>query len=170
MIRLGPYKPAALVCAAALILANPLLAKPKYGTTATVAKNFNPATVKTYTWTPGRPSTDKTIDAQIMAAVDKELAAVGLQPNAAGPGDVLVTYYSISRTDVDVKAKPDEKGLRPEHTVGSLVVALLDPASRKPVVQLRIDKPVDRADIEGSINTLVPELFTKYPGREAKKP
>ena len=105
-----------------------------------------------------------------MAAVDKELATVGLQPSSSGPGDVLVTYYSISRTDVDVKAKPDEKGLRPEHTVGSLVVALLDPASRKPAVQLRIDKPIERADIEGSINTLVPELFTKYPGKDAKKP
>ena len=83
---------------------------------------------------------------------------------------MLVTYYSVSRTDVDVKAKPDEKGLRPERTVGSLVVALLDPASRKPVVQLRIDRPVDRSDIEGSINALVPELFTKYPTRDAKKP
>jgi len=170
MIRLRILKPAALACAASLTLANPLLAKPKYGATATVAKNFNPATVKTYTWTPGRPSTDKAIDAKIIAAVDKELTSVGLQPATGGTGDVLVTYYSISRTDVDVKAKPDEKGLRPEHTVGSLVVALLDPASRKPAVQLRIDKPIERTDIEGSINTLVPELFTKYPGKDAKKP
>jgi hypothetical protein len=69
-----------------------------------------------------------------------------------------------------VKAKPDEKGMRPERTVGSLVVAMLDPASRKPVVQLRVDRPVDRADIEGSVNTLVGELFTKYPTRDAKKP
>src|SRR3954451_20760571 len=143
MIRLGLFKSAALACTAALILANPLLAKPQYGATAPFAKNFNPATVKPYTWTPARPATDKAIDAKIMAAVDKELASVGLQPSTGGPGDVLVTYYSISRTDVDVKAKPDEKGLRPEHTVGSLVVALLDPASRKPVVQLRIDKPIE---------------------------
>lgn len=170
MIRPGLFKPAAVACAAVLALTTTSWAQQKYGVTATVVKNFDAAAVKTYTWTPGRPSTDKGIDGQIIAAVDRELASVGLKPGAAGTPDVFVTYYSVSRTDVDVKAKPDEKGLRPERTVGSLIVALLDPASRKTVVQLRIDRPVDRADIEGSVNTLVGELFTKYPTRDAKKP
>jgi|KBSMisStandDraft_5_1062788.scaffolds.fasta_scaffold203323_2 hypothetical protein len=171
MNRLGLLKPAAVACAAVLALTTTSWAQAqKYGVTATVVKNFDATAVKTYTWTPGRPSTDKGIDGQIIAAVDRELAAVGLKPAAAGAPDVFVTYYSVSRTDVDVKAKPDEKGLRPERTVGSLVVALLDPASRKPVVQLRIDRPVERSDIEGSVNTLVTELFTKYPTRDAKKP
>jgi len=171
MNRLGLLKPAAVACAAVLALTTTSWAQAqKYGVTATVVKNFDATAVKTYTWTPGRPSTDKGIDGQIIAAVDRELASVGLKPAAAGAPDVFVTYYSVSRTDVDVKAKPDEKGLRPERTVGSLVVALLDPASRKPVVQLRIDRPVERSDIEGSVNTLVTELFTKYPTRDAKKP
>ena len=171
MIRLGLFRPAAFACAAALLLTTTSWAQvQKYGVTTEVAKNFDATAVKTYAWTPGRPSTDKGIDGQIVAAVDRELATVGLKPATAGTPDVFVTYYSVSRTDVDVKAKPDEKGLRPERTVGSLVVALLDPASRKPAVQLRIDKPIERTDIEGSINTLVPELFTKYPGKDAKKP
>jgi len=171
MIRLGLFRPAAFACAAALLLTTTSWAQvQKYGVTTEVAKNFDATAVKTYAWTPGRPSTDKGIDGQIIAAVDRELATVGLKPATAGTPDVFVTYYSVSRTDVDVKAKPDEKGLRPERTVGSLVVALLDPASRKPVVQLRIDRPVERSDIEGSVNTLVTELFTKYPTRDAKKP
>jgi len=170
MIRLGLFKPAVFACAAALALTTTAWAQQKYGVTATVAKNFDAAAVKTYTWTPGRPSTDKEIDGQIVAAVDRELATVGLKPATAGTPDVFVTYYSVSRTDVDVKAKPDEKGVRPERTVGSLVVAMLDPSSRKPVVQLRIDRPVDRSDIGGSVNSLVGELFTKYPTRTAKKP
>ena len=171
MIRLGLFRPAAFACAAALLLTTTSWAQvQKYGVTTEVAKNFDATAVKTYAWTPGRPSTDKGIDGQIVAAVDRELATVGLKPATAGTPDVFVTYYSVSRTDVDVKAKPDEKGLRPEHTVGSLVVAMLDPASRKPVLQLRVDRPVDRADIEGSVNTLVGELFTKYPARDAKKP
>jgi hypothetical protein len=140
----------------------------KYGVTVKAEKNFDAAAVKTYTWTKGRPSPDSGIDGQIMAAVDKELARVGVTPAPAGKPDVLITYYSVSRTDVDIKAKPDDKGLRPERTVGSLVVAMLDPASRKPLLQLRIDKPIDRTNVEQSINTLVPELFTKYPGRESK--
>jgi len=170
MIRLGLFRPAAFACAAALLLTTTSWAQvQKYGVTTEVAKNFDATAVKTYAWTPGRPSTDKGIDGQIVAAVDRELATVGLKPATAGTPDVFVTYYSVSRTDVDVKAKPDEKGLRPEHTVGSLVVAMLDPASRKPVLQLRVDRPVDRADIEGSVNTLVGELFTKYPARDGKK-
>jgi len=170
MIRLGLFRPAAFACAAALLLTTTSWAQvQKYGVTTEVAKNFDATAVKTYAWTPGRPSTDKGIDGQIIAAVDRELATVGLKPATAGTPDVFVTYYSVSRTDVDVKAKPDEKGLRPEHTVGSLVVAMLDPASRKPVLQLRVDRPVDRADIEGSVNTLVGELFTKYPTRDGKK-
>jgi len=169
MIRLG-FKPAVFACAAALALASTSWAQvQKYGVTSTMAKNFDASAVKTYTWTPGRPSTDKGIDGQIIEAVDRELATVGLKPATAGTPDVFVTYYSVSRTDVDVKAKPDEKGLRPERTVGSLVVAMLDPASRKPLLQLRVDRPVDRADIQGSVNTLVGELFTKYPTQGAKK-
>jgi len=147
MIRLGLFRPAAFACAAALLLTTTSWAQvQKYGVTTEVAKNFDATAVKTYAWTPGRPSTDKGIDGQIIAAVDRELATVGLKPATAGTPDVFVTYYSVSRTDVDVKAKPDEKGLRPEHTVGSLVVAMLDPASRKPVLQLRVDPPGDPAD------------------------
>src|SRR6187399_1843650 len=85
MNRLGLLKPAAVACAAVLALTTTSWAQSqKYGVTATVVKNFDATAVKTYTWTPGRPSTDKGIDGQIIAAVDRELAAVGLKPAAAG--------------------------------------------------------------------------------------
>jgi uncharacterized protein DUF4136 len=141
----------------------------KYGATAKVEKNVDVAAMKTYKWTPGRPSTDKAIDGLIIAAVDRQLEGVGMKAATAGEPDVLATYYSVTRTDVDIKAKPDEKGLRPERTVGSLVVALLDPSSRKPLVQLRIDQPVDRNNVESSVTTLVDDLFAVYPTKAAKR-
>ncbi len=76
-----------------------------------------------------------------------------------------VTYYSVTRTDVDVNAKPDAKGVRPQRNVGTLVVAMLEPASRRELLRLRADKPLDTdpATFEREINAAVAELFAKYP-------
>jgi hypothetical protein len=162
------FRTFALVIPIAAALATGAVAQKKYGATAKVEKNVDVAAMKSYKWTPGRPSTDKEIDGLIIAAVDRQLESVGMKAATAGQPDVLTTYYSVTRTDVDIKAKPDEKGMRPERTVGSLVVALLDPSSRKPLVQLRVDQPVDRNNMESSVNSLVTELFAVYPTKAAK--
>src|SRR3982750_738831 len=65
----------ALVCVA---VAAGSAQMPKYGVTVKVAKNGDPAKYKPYTWTKGGPSADKTIDAQIVAAVDRELSGLGM--------------------------------------------------------------------------------------------
>lgn len=143
---------------------------PTYGASVTVAKNVDPAAFKTYTWTKGGPSTIKTVDAQIVSAVDKELAALGMSKAASGKPDVLVTYFSVKRTDVDLKAKPDSAGALPQYPVGTLLVALLDPGTRKRLIQLRTDKPidVDPAKLDAAINSAVAEMFAKYPTRQKK--
>jgi len=144
---------------------------PTYGVTVTVAKGVDPAKFKTYSWIKGGPSPDKTVDAQIVAAVDKELPGVGLTKAAAsGKPDVLVTYYSLRRTDVNLEAKPDSAGKLPQYPVGTLLVALMDPGTRKRVVQLRTDKPLDvePAKLEAGINAAVTEMFAKYPTRQKK--
>jgi hypothetical protein len=155
----------AFLCAMAVAAAAQM---PTYGVTVTVAKNVDPAKFKTYSWTKGGPSADKAVDAQIMAAVDRELGKVGLGKAASGKGDVLVTYYSLRRTDVNLKADPNASGIRPEYAVGSLLVAMLDPETRRRLVQLRTDKPIDLdpAKTESIINGAVAELFTKYPTRQ----
>jgi Domain of unknown function (DUF4136) len=153
-----------------IIAAGAFAQMPKYGVTATAEKNVDFAKFTTYTWTPGQPSANKTIDSQIVAAVDRELAALGMSKATSGSGDVLATYYSLSRTDVNLKAKPDSKGVRPEYPVGTLVVALLNPADRRRLLRLRVDQPIDLAPdkLEASINGAVAALFTKYPTRQKK--
>jgi hypothetical protein len=143
---------------------------PTYGVTVTVAKGVDPAKFKTYSWIKGGPSPDKTVDAQIVAAVDKELPGVGLTKAASGKPDVLVTYYSLRRTDVNLEAKPDSAGKLPQYPVGTLMVALMDPGTRKRVVQLRTDKPLELepAKLEAGINAAVTEMFAKYPTRQKK--
>lgn len=156
---------AALVAGTIAVAIVPSLHAQKYGVTVTADKNTDFAKVKSYTWTPGRPSPDKSIDALIVAAVDRELADAGLSKAASGPGDVQVAYSSVGRTDVDVNAKPDAKGIRPERSVGTLVVVMLDPSSRRELLRLRADKPVDLepSKREAEINAAVEELFGKYP-------
>ncbi len=89
---------------------------PKYGVTVTADKTVDFSKFKTYTWTPGQPSADKRVDARVVAAVDRELKELGLTPATAGQSDVLVSYYSLSRTDVNVNGKADAKGNLPQYS------------------------------------------------------
>jgi hypothetical protein len=143
---------------------------PKYGVTVNAEKNVYFAKFMTYSWTTGQPSADKMIDAWVVAAVDRQLSALGMTKASSGPGDVLVAYYSLTRTDVDAKAKPDSKGARPEYRVGTLMVALLEPGSRRRLLRLRVDKPIDTeaAKLEATIDTAVTALFAEYPTRKRK--
>ena len=160
-----------LGCAVMLTLASADAGQmPKYGVTVTAEKNVDFTKFRTYSWTMGQPSALKTIDAQIVTAVDRELVALGMSKAASGSGDVLAAYYSVTRTDVNLKAKPDSKGLRPEYSVGTLVVALLEPSTRRRLLQLRADKPIDTepSKLEAAINSAVTEMFERYPTRSAK--
>ena len=139
---------------------------PNYGVRVSIDKQVDFAAFKTYSWTPGQPSADKMVDAGVIAAVDRELSALGMSKATTGP-DVLATYYSLSRTDVNLKAKPDSEGRLPQYWVGTLVVALLDPGSRERLLRLRIDKPIEieQAKLQVAIDSAVAALFAKYPTR-----
>ena len=143
---------------------------PKYGVTVTADKKVDFAAFKTYSWTVGQPSAVKAIDSQVIAAVDRELHVLGLIKAESGPGDVLATYYSLTRTDVNVNAKPDSNGQFPQYWVGTLIVALLDPTDHRRLLRLRVDQPIeiDPAKLEASIDSAVAALFAKYPTRHRK--
>jgi hypothetical protein len=161
---------AGFVVCAALAAAPAAAQMPKYGVTVEADKNLDYTVFKTYSWTEGHPSSDKGINDRVIAAVDRELSALGMTKAASGPGDVLVTYYSLSRTDVDVMEKPDATGAYRQYWVGTLVVGLLDPRNRERRLRLRIDKPIDidRAKLDVSIDQAVAALFAKYPTRTKK--
>jgi hypothetical protein len=156
-----------IVVAAAAVVAGQ---SPKYGVTVTAEKDVDFAKFKTYSWMTGQPSAIKAVDAQIVAAVDRELAALGMTKATSGPGDVVASYYSLTRTDVDLKAKPDALGARPGYSVGSLGVVLLEPASRRRLLQLRVDQPIETEpeQLAATIDRAVADMFAKYPTRQTK--
>ena len=141
--------------------------QPKYGVTVGAAKTAELAKARTYSWTATQPSFDKTVDAQITAAVDRELKALGFTKVTSGKSDVLATYASQRRTDAELK----EKGGAREFPVGVLIVELRDPATSQPLFRVRIDKPLDveRDKLEPAINAAVTEMFEKYPTRTPAK-
>jgi hypothetical protein len=142
--------------------------RPRYGVTVTAEKGVDYAGFKSYSWTQGQPSPSKSIDSSIVAAVDREMSALGMTKAATGPGDVLVTYYSLTRTDIDPTKKTDAKGDPVQYQVGSLTIAFLDPGSRRSLLRLRLDTPLDTdpAKRNPAIDAAVTELFASYPTRK----
>ena len=137
----------------------------KYGVTVRAAKPAALANVRTYVWTTGRPTFSKPVDAMIVAAVDRELAAKGFTKRPSGPADMEVSYDALGRTDVDPKAKPSKDGTLPEVSVGMLVVDLREPKSGEQLFSVRMDTPIERdlATIQASIDAAVKAMFEMYP-------
>jgi len=154
-----------------LVCTAPMAAQtPKYSVTVTTDRKADFTKFKTYTWENGWQAYDKTVHANILAAVDRQLAAVGLEKRESGPVDLLVTYASLRRIDVDLKAKPAKDGTRPQYDVGTLVVLLLEPGTRNELFRGRVDKPIvlEPEKVQPVVDTAVTEMFAKYPTRQQR--
>jgi uncharacterized protein DUF4136 len=140
---------------------------PKYGVTATADKKADFSTFKTYTWEHGWQAPDKSVHAAIVAAIERELAAVGLEKRESGTSDLVVTYGSLRRIDVDLKSKPDASGMRRQYDVGTLVVLLLEPGTRRELFRGRVDEPIEieLEKAKSAIDAAVAAIFAKYPAR-----
>jgi Domain of unknown function (DUF4136) len=126
------------------------------GVKVAVEKHVDFSRFKTYSWTPSQPAPDKAVDERIVAAVDGELRSVGLTKAAPGSaGDVLVTYSALRRLDVTGEA------------VGTLVVGMLEPGTRRRLLQLRAEHPIEGTPttVDAAITRVVGQLFAKYPTR-----
>ena len=140
-------------------------AQTKYGVTVRAVKAAELAKAKTYVWTVGRPSFNKDVDALIIAAVDRQLSSRGFTKLTSGQGDVVVTYGTLTRTDVDLEAPKGGGGTAPELAVGTLVINLTDPANKQQLFSVRMDRPIDwnPATYQATVDAAVAAMFEKYP-------
>jgi len=144
--------------------------KQKYGVTVTADRKTDFNVFKTYSWdTASWPALDKNVNQHIVAAVDRELKALGLEKRDSGPTDVQIRYGAQRRTDTDTHADATATNL-PTYAVGTLVVLMREPTSGKELYRARVDKPIELAPdkIEGTIDAVVAEMFAKYPTRTKK--
>jgi len=138
----------------------------KYGVKVRADEHIDFARIKTYAWMTGWPAFDPSVDWQIEADVERELAALGLTKVPADPCDAVLTYAAIRRTDVDVKAKSvSETGLRPEYPAATIVVLLREPRTRREMFRGRASFPLERdpARLRAQIRTAIAQIFAKYP-------
>ena len=143
---------------------------PKYGVTVKADKKTDFSKLKSYKWDAGWKSYDKKIHQTILDAVDRELKGIGLEKRESGTADVTVTYATVRRTDVDLNSKPSEgEAGRKQYDVGSLVVLMLEPGTRKELFRARVDKPieVDVEKVQAAIDEAVRDMFAKYPTRKS---
>jgi hypothetical protein len=143
---------------------------PDYGITVKSDKKTDFSKLKSYKWESGWKAYDKNIHQTILDAVDRELKELGLEKRDSGAADVMVTYATVRRTDVDLKSKPSQgEAGRKQYDVGSLVVLMLEPGTRKELFRARVDKPieVDVAKVQAVIDEAVREMFAKYPTRKS---
>jgi hypothetical protein len=158
-------KPIVVSCIVLVALATVIAGQTNYKVTATVAKDVDFDQLMTYSWTYGKPSLNKELDARIVAAVDRELAAAGLIKTLTVLGDALATYELVSRTELGLVA-PEDAG-QPPRWMGSINVSLLKPGNRWPMLQFRLGSPivVETSQLHAEIDHVVMEMFAKYPGR-----
>jgi hypothetical protein len=137
---------------------------PKYRVKVQANKHTDFSKLRTYAWMDSHPASIPAVDAQIVRAIEQELGALGLTRVPPGTGDVVATYTSITRTDVNTKSKPIAGDYRPEYSVATLVVSLLEPDTLKPLLQLRVDRPIPGAVLDTSA-AAVQQLFRYFPAR-----
>ena len=141
----------------------------KYVVKVRADKGIDFAQIKTYSWMVGWPAFDPSVDWQIEADIERELATLGLTKVPAEPCDAVLTYAAIRRTDVDVKSKiSPETGLRPEYPVATIVVLLLQPHSRREMFRGRAILPLERdpARLRTQVRMAIAQIFAKYPTRK----
>jgi len=161
-----------LMLSLALMLLVPQTRAQDRSVDSTSAKGKNFAAFKTYAWDKGHEAYDPAAHKMIVAAIDKEMAALGFTRAEGTAPDVLVRYHSLVSTVVDFKSleKPPEKtkdGATKTSQLGTLVVEMLDP-SRAQLWAAKTREIVDTKDsaaFSQAIGPVVAHIFQKYPGR-----
>jgi len=138
---------------------------------STFDKKTDFAAIQTYSWTTGTDAMVPEAHKIIVATIDKEAAAAGLKPVTTG-GDVTLAYYTMTVTDVDLKAldKMDKKSaIAPTRELGKLVVVMRN-ASHEQVWSAisREYLDPDRAKLAATIQSVAERLFATYPTRARK--
>jgi hypothetical protein len=145
----------------------------KYGISVKVDKHFDFSKLKTYCWNVGWPAYDKATDQQIVAAVDRQLAARGLTKLTGEPCDVIAKYRSLQRTDVDLDSEPfPGTGLRGVYAVGTLFIVLREPRSRREVFRARVAAPLESEPSKRAvqIDAAIARIFKRYPVERMVRP
>jgi hypothetical protein len=130
---------------------------------------------KTYAWGLNNRAFDPALDKHIVAAIDQQLAALGLTRVEGKSADVNVAYGAVERTDVDLKKFDDNPEPGQSHggsySVGMLLVRMFDAKDKviwRGLAEKALPADKDKAKVMQAVDEAVMALFAKYPTRGKK--
>ena len=135
-------------------------------------KQTNFAALRTYSWITGTNALIPEAHKAIVAAVDAEMAKLGFKQVPSG-ADVTVAYYTLTITNVDLKAlekaQRENKPASGSKELGKLIVTMRTPARQQLwSAGTREYLDPDRAKLGATIQDVTARLFATYPTRAAK--
>jgi hypothetical protein len=136
-------------------------------------RKANFAAFRTYGWLPGHHAYDPGTHKLLVATIDRELSALGLQSHDPASADVTVSYYTLRMKDVNLKeveklAREGKTGPAPTYDLGKLVIVVRDAHTRRQLwaANTREYLSPDRDSREKTITQAVTNLFATYPTRK----
>ena len=142
------------------------------------AANFS--ALKTYTWREGTKLPNPLMEQRVVAAVDAQLTAKGLQRVDSG-GDLTVTYHAAADESMDIQTfstgsaygcwggcmSNTSTTVRPV-TIGTLIVDLVETSSNKMVWRGSGSDTVtgDPQEGERKINEAITRMFQNFPPKK----
>jgi hypothetical protein len=143
---------------------------------STFDKSADFKSLQTYGWIAGQNAFDPAAHKAIVAAIDAEMAALGLKKVEGRTGQVTVRYLAVRSTSVDLDKleQLERKGADPAGanvTVGRLIIALEDATSNRRLWAADSVEAVDpaAADREETVKRVVARMFETYPTRQKGK-
>ena len=134
---------------------------------------------RTFSYEVGHPAILKKVDERIIAGIEAQLVARGLTKAASGQGDVVFTYHSVQREDVDLSTfdekTPAPGAMRtPAQTlkVGTLAVDLREASTRKLAWRAKVEDVLLRGDEAAQLAAIdkgIIAVFQVYPGSKPAK-
>jgi hypothetical protein len=137
-------------------------------------KRIDFAALRTYAWTTGANAFLPEAHRLIVAAIDDEMASLGLKQIASG-ADVTVAYYTTTITHVDLKGldqldRNNPATPAPTRELGKLIVTIRNGARRQLwSAGTREFLESDRTKLGATIKSVTARLFATYPTRAAAK-
>ena len=133
-------------------------------------KKTNFAELRTYSWSGGARALNAEADRLVVAAFEKEMAALGFKQVASG-ADVTLSYYNVTSNDVDMK-KLDEAsragGAAPTKMRARMLVVMRAPATRAELWTAITREYVEPDQLAATVQRVAERLFATYPGKKPR--
>ena len=133
-------------------------------------KKANFAELHTYSWSGGAHALNPEAHRLVVAAFEKEMAALGFKQVTSG-ADVTLSYYNITSTDVDLKKLEEATragGLPPTKTRARMMIVMRAPATRAEIWSAITREYVEPDQLAVTVQRVAERLFATYPGKKPR--